>query len=228
VIDLLQRVLQLQREDSAKEKLDKLEGALAHYHMFQPHIVPRIASLLLLPLPEHYPPLMLNAQQQRQKTLEALLTILLTLAANQPMLFIVEDLHWVDPSTLELLNLLIDHVATARILIPLTSRPEFRPPWGFRAHLNPVTLSRLPHTQVEAIVARVAGNKALPTEVHQQLVIKTDGVPLFVAELTKMVLESGLLREQEAHYEMTAPLPPLAIPTTLRDSLEARLDSWLR
>ena len=224
VIDLLQRVLQLQREDSAKEKLDKLEGALAHYHMSQPDIVPLLASLLLLPLPERYPPLILSPQQQRQKTLEALLTILLTLAANQPVLFIVEDLHWVDPSTLELLNLLIDQVATARILILLTSRPEFRPPWGFRAHVTPVTLSRLPRAQVEAMVARVAGNKALPAEVQQQLVIKTDGVPLFVEELTKMVLESGLLREREDRYELTDPLPPLAIPTTLRDSLEARLD----
>jgi predicted ATPase len=85
---------------------------------------------------------MLSAQRQRQKTLDALLTIFLTLATNQPVLFIVEDLHWVDPSTLELLNLLIDHVATARIFILLTSRPEFRPPWGFRAHVTPVTLSR--------------------------------------------------------------------------------------
>jgi predicted ATPase len=224
VIDLLQRVLQLQRADSPKEKLSKLEGTLAHYHISQPDIVPLLASLLLLPLPERYPPLILSAQQQRQKTLEALLTILLTLARDQPVLFIVEDLHWVDPSTLELVNLLIDQVATARILILLTSRPEFRPPWGFRAHVTPVTLSRLPRNQVEAMVARVAGNKALPVEVHQQLVIKTDGVPLFVEELTKMVLESGLLREQEDRYELTHPLPPLAIPATLRDSLEARLD----
>jgi predicted ATPase len=228
VIDLLQRVLQLQREDSAKEKLDKLEGALAHYHMSQPDIVPLLASLLSLPLPEHYAPLMLNAQQQRQNTLEDLLTIVLTLAANQPVLFIVEDLHWVDPSTLELLNLLIDYVATAGILILLTSRPEFRPPWGFRAHVTPVTLNRLPRTQVEAMVARVAGNKTLPTEVHQQLVIKTDGVPLFVEELTKMVLESGLLREQEDHYELTNPLPPWRFP--LHCVTRSRLGSigWLR
>jgi TOMM system kinase/cyclase fusion protein len=224
VIDLLQRELQLQREDSSKAKLDKLERALADYHQSEPDILPLLASLLLLPLPERYPPLMLSAQQQRQKTLEALLTILLTLAANQPVLFIVEDLHWVDPSTLELLNLLIDQVTTARILILLTSRPEFRPPWGFRGHVTPITLSRLPRPQVEAMVARVAGNKALPAEVQQQLVITTDGVPLFVEELTKTVLESGLLREREDRYELTDPLPPLAIPTTLRGSLEARLD----
>jgi hypothetical protein len=224
VIDLLQRVLQLQREESAKEKLAKLEGTLAHYRMSRPDIVPLVASLLALPLPESYPPLLLSPQWQRQKTLEALLTILLPLAGDQPVLFIVEDLHWADPSTLELLNLLIDHVTTAQIFVLLTSRPEFRPPWGFRSHVTPITLSRLPRAQVEAMVARVAGNKALPAEVQHQLVITTDGVPLFVEELTKMVLESGLLREREDRYELTDPLPPLAIPTTLRDSLEARLD----
>jgi predicted ATPase len=112
VIDLLQRVLQLQREESAKEKLAKLEGTLAHYRMPRPDIVPLVASLLALPLPESYPLLLLSPQWQRQKTLEALLTILLPLAGDQPVLFIVEDLHWADPSTLELLNLLIDHVTT--------------------------------------------------------------------------------------------------------------------
>jgi predicted ATPase len=210
VIDLLQRVLQLQREESATEKLAKLEGTLAHYRMSRPDIVPLLASLLALPLPESYPPLLLSPQWQRQKTLEALLTFFLPLAGDQPVLFIVEDLHWADPSTLELLNLLIDHVATAQILTLLTSRPEFRPPWGVRAHVTPVTLSRLPRTQVEAMVAHVAGNKALPAEVRQQLVLKTDGVPLFVEELTK--------------YVLTDPRPPVAIPATLRSLLQARLD----
>ena len=106
----------------------------------------------------------------------------------------------------------------------LTCRPEFRPPWGFRAHLTPITLNRLPRTQVAVMVERVVGGKALPAEVHQQVVARTDGVPLFVEELTRMVLESGLLREREDHYELTGPLPPLAIPTTLHDSLMARLD----
>jgi TOMM system kinase/cyclase fusion protein len=226
IIELLQRVLQLQRAHSPKEKLARLEETLAHYYISQPDIIPLLASLLSLPLPERHPPLVLSAQQQRQKTLEALLRILLTLARDQPVLFIVEDLHWVDPSTLELVNLLIDQIATVRILILLTSRPEFRPPWGFRAHVTPVMLSRLSRTQVETMVARVVGNKALPAEVHQQLVTKTDGVPLFAEELTKTVLESGLLRACEDRYELTDPLLPLSlsIPATLRDSLEARLD----
>jgi TOMM system kinase/cyclase fusion protein len=224
VIELLQRMPQFQREDSAPEKLDKLERTLAHVSKAEPDLVPMLASLLSLPLPERYPRPLESPQRQRQKTLEALRTVILTQAANQPLLFIVKDLHWVDPSTLELLNLLIDDVATARILILLTNRPDFRPPWGFRAHVTPVTLGRIPRAQVEAMVAHVAGNKALPAEVHEQLVIRTDGVPLFVEELTKMVLESGLLREGEERYELRDPLPLLAIPTTLRDSLQARLD----
>ena len=148
VIDLLQRMLQFQREDSPAEKLGKLERTLASFDTSQPDVVPLLASLLSLPRPERYPPLVLSPQRQRQKTLEALLAIILTQAANQPALFIVEDLHWVDPSTLELLNLLIDDVATARILVLLTNRPDFRAPWGFRAHVVPVTLGRIPLAQV--------------------------------------------------------------------------------
>jgi TOMM system kinase/cyclase fusion protein len=224
VIELLQRMLQFQREDSAPEKLDKLERTLAHLSTSDPDLAPLLASLLSLPLSERSPRPLVSPQRERQKTLDILRTVILTHAANQPLLFVVEDLHWVDPSTLELLTLLIDDVATARILILLTNRPEFRPPWGFRAHVTPVTLGRIPRTQVEAMVAHVAGNKALPAEVHRRLVSQTDGVPLFVEELTKMVLESGLLREGDDRYELTDPLPPLSIPTTLRDSLQARLD----
>jgi predicted ATPase len=140
------------------------------------------------------------------------------------VLFIVEDVHWVDPSTLEFLTLLIDQGPAARILTLLTCRPEFHAPWGCRTHLTPLTLARLPRSQVPQMIARVAGGKALPPEVVEQIVAKTDGVPLFVEELTKMVLESELLREGEERYELTGPLPSLAIPATLHDSLMARLD----
>jgi predicted ATPase/class 3 adenylate cyclase len=224
MIDLCQRALQLGQEESPEAKLAKLERFFTHYRMSLPDMVPLLASLLSLPLPERYPPLTLSPQRQRQKTLEALLATLLALAAQQPLLLIVEDAHWVDPSTLELLSLLIDQSPTVRILLLLTSRPEFRPAWGFRAHVTPLTLGRLPRPQVEMIVERVAGGKALPLEVRQQVVAKADGVPLFVEEVTKTVLESNLLREREDHYELTAPLRLLAIPSTLRDSLAARLD----
>src|SRR5438094_3096575 len=136
----------------------------------------------------------------------------------------MEYLHWVDPSTLELLTLLVDQGPTARILALWTFRPDFSPPWTGRAHVTQVTLNRLPRGQAAEMTGRVAHGKALPAEVVEQVVAKTDGVPLFVEELTKMVLESGLLQERAERYELTGPLPPLAIPTTLHDSLMARLD----
>ncbi|HSX81640.1 MAG TPA: adenylate/guanylate cyclase domain-containing protein, partial [Candidatus Saccharimonadia bacterium] len=145
-------------------------------------------------------------------------------AAQQPLLFVAEDLHWVDPSTLELLSLLVDQGPTTRILTLFTFRPDFPPPWTGRSHLTQITLNRLTRRQVAEMIGRVAHGKALPGEVVEQAVARTDGVPLFVEELTKMVLESGLLQEREDRYELTGPLPPLAIPTTLHDSLMARLD----
>jgi class 3 adenylate cyclase/predicted ATPase len=254
LIDLFQRVLRLESDDSTDEKLRKLEEALAltpsplmgervgvrgsdwqHTLSLTPalsqrereerlEMVPWFASLLSLPLPDRYPSLSLPPQRQKQKTLEAVLSLLQALATRQPVLFIVEDLHWGDPSTLELLSLLMDQGPTARILTLLVFRPEFRPPWGFRAYVTPLTLVRLPHHQTEVLVERVVGGKGLPAEVRQQIVAKTDGVPLFVEELTKMVLESGWLRERAGVYELTGPLPALAIPATLHDSLMARLD----
>jgi predicted ATPase len=135
-----------------------------------------------------------------------------------------EDLHWADPSTLELFHLLFDQISTARMLAVLTFRPEFTLPWRPRPHFTHLTLTRLEQPQVEAMVEKMTGGKALPGEVLQQIVAKTDGVPLFVEELSKMVLESSLLREVNGHYALTSPLPPLAIPATLQDSLMARLD----
>jgi predicted ATPase len=224
VIDYLQRLLEFRREDSPQEKLNKLESVLEQYGFSLQEMVPLFASLLSLPLPESYPSLILTPQGQKQKTLEALLAWLLKEAEKNPVLRIVEDLHWVDPSTLEFLNLLVKQVPTARIFVLFTFRPDFSPPWGASSHLTQITLNRLTWKQVEVMVEREAGGKTLPAEVVQQVVAKTDGVPLFVEELTKMVLESELLREREDHYELTGPLPPLAIPATLQDSLMARLD----
>src|SRR5262249_21863815 len=141
-----------------------------------------------------------------------------------PLLLVVEDLHWVDPSTLEWLSLLVDQGPTTRILALCTYRPDFSPPWTGRAHLTQVTLARLPPYQTTVLNHQGAYRKAPPMEVTAQIVAKTDGVPLFVEEVTKTVLESGLLQEQEDHYILTGPLPPLAIPVTLHDSLLARLD----
>jgi predicted ATPase len=180
--------------------------------------------LLSLPDDHRYPPLALTPQQQMQKTLEALLALLLARAAQEPVLLVVEDLHWVDPSTLAFLSLLVNQGPTARILTLCTFRSHFTPPWPLRAHIAQLILTRLPRPQVGRMVTAVAGRKALPEEVVQQIITKSDGVPLFVEELTKLVLEADLLREHEDHYALTGPLPSLAIPATLQDALMARLD----
>ena len=225
MIDLLERVvLRITREESPPQKLSKLEGFVVQYGLPLAEVVPLFAALLSLPLTADYAPLTMSPEQQKQQTLQALLTILLRRAAQQPLLFVMEDLHWVDPSTLELLSLLVDQGPTARILVLLTFRPDFPPPWTGCSHLTQVTLPRLPRRQAAEMTGQVAHRKALPPEVVEQVVAKTDGVPLFVEELTKMVLESGLLQECEERYELTGPLPPLAIPATLHDSLMARLD----
>ena len=225
MIDLLERVvLQFGPEESSDQKRRKLEGFVVQHGLPLAEAVPLFAALLSLPLGADYAPLTLSPEQQKQHTLHAFLTILLRIAAQQPVLFVMEDLHWVDPTTLELLSLLVDQGPTARILALFTCRPDFSPPWTGRAHLTQVTLNRLPRRQAAELTGRVAHGKALPPEVVEQVVAKTDGVPLFVEELTKMVLESGLLQERAERYELIGPLPPLAIPTTLHDSLMARLD----
>jgi predicted ATPase len=225
IIDLLEQVaLRFEREEPPPQKLRKLEGFLVQYGLPLAEVVPLFAALLSLPLGTEYAPLTVSPEQQKQKTLHALLTILVRIAAQQPVLFVMEDLHWVDPTTLELLSLLVDQGPTARILALCTFRPDFPIPWTGRSHLTQVTLPRLPRRQAAEMTGRVAHGKVLPPEVVEQVVAKTDGVPLFVEELTKMVLESGLLQERAERYELTAPLPPLAIPATLHDSLMARLD----
>jgi class 3 adenylate cyclase/predicted ATPase len=224
VIAYLQQALGLHREDAPAEKLRKLEGAMAQHPWPLAEVVPLFAALLSIPLPAQESPRLLTPQQQRQQTLQALLAWLLTEAAQQPVLFIMEDLHWIDPSTVEFLSLVVDHGSTARLYSLFTFRPTFTPPWAPRAHLISMGLSPLSPSETVDMVERVAGGKTLPAEVQQQIVAKTDGVPLAVEELTKMLLESGVLQEQEEGYALTGPLPPLAIPATLHDALMARLD----
>jgi predicted ATPase len=217
VIDFLQRRLEFRPDESSQHRLRKLERALEQYGFALQEILPLLASLLSLPLPEQYPPLNLTPQRQKQKTQEALLAWLLKEAEHQPVLSVWEDVHWIDPSTLELLGLFLDQAPTARLCLVLTFRPDFHPPWTLRSHLTHLTLSRLAPKQVETIIENIARGQTLPAEVVQQVVNKTDGVPLFVEELTKTVLESVGVHSR-------ATLPSLAIPSTLQDSLMARLD----
>jgi predicted ATPase len=225
VIAHVQQALRFERHDTAEEKLAKLEQALQPLRLPLHEVVPLIAELLAVPLPAgRYPPLQMTPLQQRQQTYDALIAWMQEEAERQPILVVWEDLHWADPSTLELLGLHIDQTPTALLLHLLTFRPEFVPPWPTRSHMTPLTLHRLERPQVEAMIARLAHGKTLPVEVVEHIVSKTDGVPLFIEELTKMLLESTLLREEAAHYALTGPLAAVTIPTTLYDSLMARLD----
>jgi class 3 adenylate cyclase/predicted ATPase len=223
--DLFQRLLRFEAHETPDTKLEKLTHALSQYRLPLEESVQLFAPLLSVPVPEQaYPSLNLSPQRMRQRTLEALVAILLEQAERHPVLFIVEDLHWTDPTTRELLNLVIEQTPTASLLTLLTCRPTFQPTWSHKSYLSEVTVNRLSHAQVEQIVNRMTDGKALPTEVLQQIIAKTDGVPLFVEEMTKAILESGSLKEVDNHYELTGALSTFAIPATLQDSLMARLD----
>jgi class 3 adenylate cyclase/predicted ATPase len=221
VIGLLERAAGFDRTNTAEAKLNKLEALLA----LSATDVREAAGLLaaVLAIPHRYPPLALTPQRQKQRTLEVLVDQLAGLAGQRPVLAIYEDAHWMDPSTSELLGLVIQRVQRLPALVLITFRPEFIPPWTSHAHVTRLSLSRLTRRQASVIALRVTG-KVLPAEVLEQIVSRTDGVPLFVEELTKAVVESGLLQDAGSRFELTGPLPPRTIPATLHDSLMARLD----
>jgi class 3 adenylate cyclase/tetratricopeptide (TPR) repeat protein len=224
VIDQLQRLLRGQPDPSPAAQLQALATALTTAGVEGAEAVPLLAALVSLPLPAASASLTWTPHQQRQHTLATLLAWLHAEAQRQPVLLIVEDLHWVDPSTLELLSLLIDQCASWRFCLVLTARPAFHAPWTIGAHVTSLVLRRLAAAEIGCLVTHVVGQKALPPAVLEEVVRKTDGVPLFVEELTKTVLASGLLDEQADRYMLHGPLPPLAIPATLYEALLARLD----
>ena len=226
VIDLLERGAGFARDDGPLEKLDKLEALIAAATRDVAGAAPLLAALLSIPIADRYPPLELSPEQQKQRTFEALVDQITGLAAHRPVLAVYEDVHWADPTTLELLESVIERVRTLPMLVLITCRPEFSPRWSGHAHLTLLTLSRLGRRQGTSMVEQLTGGKALPAEVLAQILARTDGVPLFVEELTKVVLESGLLVEESDRYVLIGPLPPLAIPATLHDSLMARLDRF--
>jgi predicted ATPase/class 3 adenylate cyclase len=224
VIGLLERAAGFERDDRPADRLDKLEALLARGSDRLDEVVPLVAALLELPVCDRYPPVNLAPPQQKQRTLEVLMNQVAGLAASQPVLAIYEDVHWIDPTTFEALSLLIERVQRLPVLAVVTARPEFDPPWAGHAHVLRLSLTRLTRRHGAEMALQVTGGKALPDEVVEQIVARTDGVPMFVEELTKNVLETGLLRDTGARFELASPLPPLAIPSTLHDSLMARLD----
>jgi class 3 adenylate cyclase/tetratricopeptide (TPR) repeat protein len=226
VVGHLKRAAGFEHDDSAEDQLAKLRRVVnSDSAQTQDETIALLADLLSIHGPATVSTEHLTPQQRKEQTLAALVRQLAALAAVSPVLMVVEDAHWVDPTLRELLDLIIDRLPELAVLCLITFRPEFSPPWLGRPHVSLVTLNRLGREQGAAVVDRVAG-KPLPAELMDQIVTRTDGVPLFVEELTKSVLESGLLRDDSDRYALVGPLPPLAIPTTLQDSLMARLDRY--
>jgi class 3 adenylate cyclase len=211
--EMLSRWLQLPGSENADEMLERLEGMLASAGLKLDEAVPLIAELLQLPVGEPYAPLTMVPEQKRRRLFAALMGWIFGAARLQPLVIVVEDLHWLDPSTLELLQLLAEQGATAPLMLLYTARPEFRAPWPMRAHHAQITLNRLSASDVGEMVARVSARNALASESVEAVVERTGGVPLFVEELTRAVLESGSVK-----------LASRDIPATLHDSLMARLD----
>lgn len=221
----LRHVFEIAESDPPESQLDKMEAALAGYPFEPAEAVPLLAALLSVPsVAGRYPPLELSPARRKEKIRQILIEWMLEEARRHPLLVIWEDLHWADPSTLEVLDELVRRVPATRTCLLVTFREHFVPPWNDQPGVVRLRLERLDRARVESLIDDVTGGKKLPVEVVDQLVGKTDGVPLFIEELTKMVLESGLLEETEAGYRLAGPLPPLAIPSTLQDSLMARLD----
>jgi predicted ATPase len=222
-ITQLEHAAGFSREDMPEARLAKLEALLARSSA-TPNEIGFIAALLSLPAGDKYRLPDLTRQRLKERTLEALLAQLTRPAAQQPVLMLFEDTHWIDPTSLEFLALTVARAPQLPLLLLVTARPEFTPPWPADAHVTMQALARLGRRDGTTLVERSAGGKALPAEILEQILARTDGVPLFLEELTKTIIESGLLREEDGHYALDGALPPRAIPTTLHDSLMARLD----
>jgi class 3 adenylate cyclase/predicted ATPase len=220
----LERAAGFRRDDTDAQRLNKLEAVLGQATDDLSEAVPLMAEVLSIPVGERYPRLNLTPQQHKKRLLRARLAQVEGLANRQPVLIVYEDLQWSDPTTRESLDLLVDRVPTLRVLVVITFRPEFAPPWVGLSHVTMLNLNRLPPRRCAEIVVQVTGGKRLPREIIDQIVERADGVPLFIEELTKTVIESGLVVDAGDRYTVAGASLPVAIPATLNDSLLARLD----
>ena len=210
--------------EAAGSRLDKVEKMIEGTGLVSSNIAPFLASLLAIPTGQRYPALDMAPSELRERTIDALIAMTIGTAKLIPLLMIVEDAHWMDPTSLDLTSRMVEQMDDLPILMVTTFRPEFTPPWVGRGNAALVPLNRLERDQAVTLIERMTAGKTLPAEVRDQIVAKTDGVPLFMEELTKSVLESGLVREENGAYVLASALTPLAIPSTLHDSLTARLD----
>ena len=221
-IGQIERAAGFRHDDAPLAKLDKLDALLAQSST-SPHDAALLAEMLSIPNDGRYPALELTSPERRQKTLETLVSQVTTLARQNPVLMIFEDAHWADPTSLELFGRIVDKIPNFRALLIVTYRPEFDPPWIGRPHVTALTLNRLGEREIAAMIDRVTGNIALPESIRQDIIERTDGIPLFVEEMTKAVLEAGSEDAAERAVAVV-PSPAVAVPASLHASLMARLD----
>jgi class 3 adenylate cyclase/predicted ATPase len=224
VITQLERAAGFRREDTPAQRLDKLEALLAPPPEDHGEEMSLLVDLLSIQSSGRYPPRDLSPQKRKEMTLKALLAQVEKLARHHPLLMLSEDAHWGDPTSLEMLDMLVERLPGLPILLIITFRPDFTPPWIGRWQATLISLNRLAPRQRSQMIDHLTGGKALPKEIANQIITRSDGIPLFVEELTKSVLESGVLRDAGDRYEPAGTLAQPAIPTSLRDSLMARLD----
>jgi class 3 adenylate cyclase/predicted ATPase len=226
IITELEHAAGLKMDDSLAVRLGKLEDLLRRDGADLPETIPLVASLLSIPSDEPYPLADLDPQRRKERTLSVLVDRLVELASRCPLLVLVEDLHWADPTTLDFFSRAMLRLREMRALLIMTFRPEFKAPWTGHAHVTALLLNRLGRRHCRAMIESVANGKTLPSIVTEQIIEKSDGVPLFVEELTKTVLESGLLQENDDSWALAGAVQEFAIPATLQDSLLARLDRY--
>ena len=227
VVRRLERLLGFEQLEGAGEKLTRLEHKLRALGFSLPDVIPLLASQFLLPLPDRYSSPQLSAEQKRQQTLNVLVDWLLKEAEREPLMAVWEDIHWADPSTIELLGLLIERAgkSEAPLFTLMTFRSdEFQPPWTTLASTTEVVLGRLERPDVEEMIRRITNDRSLPLEVVDQIFERTDGLPLFVEELLQTVLDSGSVRTEGDHFVIARPSSPITIPERLEDLLMSRLD----
>ena len=222
VIGQMERAAGLAHGDTAQVKFDKLVALLAQTST-SAQDVSLLADMLSLPNEGRYPALEMTPEQRRKKTLEALGSQMEALSRSNPVLMIFEDAHWADPTSLEVVSRVVDRLRNLRVLLIVTFRPEFDPPWIGRPHVAAVTLNRLAQRDIETVIDNVVGNKLIPASIRQDIIERTDGIPLFVEEMTKAVLEAGS-EDAAQHVASAIPSPGLAVPASLQASLMARLD----
>jgi class 3 adenylate cyclase len=223
IIQQLERVAKFARGDTTDVKLDKLEGVLAQTAHENGDVTPLIASMMALPA-DRYAPIDLSVQRLKERTIEALAERIVALSVSTPVLITFEDVHWADPTTLDVITMVVNRIQSHPVLLVVTHRPEFESPWSGHGHVTAHSLNRLSRRRGHEMVLMVTGGKPLPATVVDEIVARTDGIPLFVEELTKTILEANFLRDSGDAYVLDGPLPKMAIPNTLQDSLTSRID----